>query len=544
MALFNKLTPGVYVEEVSGGARPISTPGTAVLAIVGFVRDTISAEDPATGQLQTKTPPTEATLVTSWPQFANSYGGRGQQVPGLYLHEAMWGFFLNGGTSAFVVGIPAKVSGLASGPPLLPRQGVVLTMGGQPTLRLTTKPLPDDADIGLEVGPPSEGDPAEAFNVVVHRRGVADQTVPNLTLATGRNVRNVVQVLTREVTELSGVEFLDSPAPLAERMPRHGPVALQKGEPPPVQAEPKFELSGKPTELLRGAAEARTGLAGLEAVDEATMVICPDLLGLHEMGMVTDKEVVDIQGFMIAHCEAMKDRIAILDCPEGKNVQAMMKWRKEDWNLTSKNGFGALYYPWLEVNTPDGSRLVPPSGHVAGIYTRTDGARGVHKAPANETVGGITGLELKVTHNEQGFLNPIGVNVIRSFPGRGILIWGARTIADAASEWRYINVRRLFSNIEEAILQSTQWTVFEPNDAILWTAIRREVSDYLTLRWREGALFGATPEEAFYVICDETINTQAVRDQGYCLIEVGIAPVKPAEFVVFTIRQKREEAAA
>jgi hypothetical protein len=184
---------------------------------------------------------------------------------------------------------------------------------------------------------------------------------------------------------------------------------------------------------------------------------------------------------------------------------------------------------------------MPPSGHLAGVYARVDAERGVFKAPANEQIRGVIGLERVIGRNDQDHLNPEGINCIRSFPGRGILIWGARTLSSDA-QWRYINVRRLFCNIEESILQGTQWIVFEPNDQVLWRQIRRDISAYLTVQWRSGSLFGSTAEQAFFVKCDEETNPSELRDLGYCIVEVGLSPVKPAEFVVFRISQMRDGA--
>ncbi len=180
---------------------------------------------------------------------------------------------------------------------------------------------------------------------------------------------------------------------------------------------------------------------------------------------------------------------------------------------------------------------VPPSGHIAGIYARSDATRGVHKAPANEAVRGALNVTYRVTREEQAILNPHGVNCIRLFPGEGIRVYGARTLADSASEWRYLNVRRLFNMVEESIARSTRWVVFEPNDRPLWKAIRRDVTAFLTMLWRQGALMGRTPEEAFFVQCDEETNPPDVVDAGMVVTVVGIAPVKPAEFVIFRIGQ-------
>jgi len=200
---------------------------------------------------------------------------------------------------------------------------------------------------------------------------------------------------------------------------------------------------------------------------------------------------------------------------------------------------GALYYPWIRVRNPlgQGTIDVPPCGHVAGIWARSDAQRGVHKAPANEVVRGAMGLTFQLAQAEQGQLNSDGVNCIRKFPGRGLVVWGARTLSGSQAEWRYLNVRRLFNFISESIMNGTQWAVFEPNDERLWLRLRVSTASFLTRLWRDGALFGATPAEAFYVKCDAQVNRPEDIDAGRVTIEVGISPVKPAEFVVFQISQ-------
>jgi hypothetical protein len=179
---------------------------------------------------------------------------------------------------------------------------------------------------------------------------------------------------------------------------------------------------------------------------------------------------------------------------------------------------------------------MPPSGYMAGIYARSDGERGVHKAPATELVRGALGLRYTVTKGEQDILNPKGINCIREFPNRGIRVWGARTISSDAS-WRYINVRRLFNMVEQSIEIGTQWAVFEPNDQRLWKRITRDITAFLLRIWRQGALFGASPEDAFYVKCDSETNPPEVIDAGQLVCEIGMCPVKPAEFVIFRIGQ-------
>jgi phage tail sheath protein FI len=265
------------------------------------------------------------------------------------------------------------------------------------------------------------------------------------------------------------------------------------------------------------------------------------------------------------HCERLEDRVAILDTPEevddiglltqvetvpvpkdrgGRKSRAggaADEGPKKGGLLPAQSdrGFTSVYFPWITVLDPIDDVLVnvPPSGHMAGIWARTDASRGVHKAPANETVNGALNLTYRLTRDEQGVLNDVGVNCLRLFARSGIRVWGARTRADPANEWRYLPVRRLFNMIEESIVEGTTWIVFEPNDRTLWKHIRRDIGAFLTRVWRDGALFGATPEEAFFVKCDEETNPPDVIDAGQVVAVVGIAPVKPAEFVVFQVMQ-------
>jgi phage tail sheath protein FI len=232
----------------------------------------------------------------------------------------------------------------------------------------------------------------------------------------------------------------------------------------------------------------------------------------------------------------MGDRVAILDPPPGLNAQQIKEWRVDKARYDSK--YATLYWPWIKVFDPAtrATQYVPPSGHVAGIWGRNDDTRGVHKAPANEVIRGAVELETQITKNEHGLLNPTGINCIRAFPGGGIRVYGARTLSSDPA-WRYLNVRRLFNYLEESILNGTQWVVFEPNDDALWARIRRTVNDFLVNQWRAGALFGLTPDEAFFVKCDRETNPSQGIDAGEVVCMIGVAPVKPAEFVVFRLSQ-------
>jgi phage tail sheath protein FI len=260
-------------------------------------------------------------------------------------------------------------------------------------------------------------------------------------------------------------------------------------------------------------------------------------MSAYQQGALDAEGVKAVQLAMIAHCELMGNRVAIIDPLPDLSPQRVKEWRMTGAGYDSK--YAAMYYPWFKVadpSQPNQMTFVPPSGAMAGIWARNDEARGVHKAPANEVVRGAVDLAVHLTKGEQDLLNPIGVNCIRSFAGRGIRVWGARTLSSDPA-WRYLNVRRLFNYIEDSILIGTQWVVFEPNDDALWARIRRTISAFLVNEWRRGALFGLTPDEAFYVKCDRETNPAEGIDAGEVVCEIGIAPVKPAEFVIFRLAQ-------
>ncbi len=271
----------------------------------------------------------------------------------------------------------------------------------------------------------------------------------------------------------------------------------------------------------------RTGIQSLREIDQISIVAVPGIWSQ------------TVQNALVTHCESLMDRFAVLDGPPEATMEAIQSHR----NLYDTR-YAALYHPWLEIRRTDRTTgaaedvPIPPSGHVVGIYARSDVERGVWKAPANEVVRGITGLTQTLTKGEQDILNPMNINVIRDFRarGRGYRVWGARCIT-SDTPWKYVNVRRLFIFIEESLEEGTQWAVFEPNDRPLWARLTQSVSRFLLTQWREGALQGATAEQAFFVRCDETTMTQDDIDNGRLIMIVGIAPVKPAEFVIIRIGQ-------
>ncbi|HEX9374024.1 MAG TPA: phage tail sheath subtilisin-like domain-containing protein [Roseiflexaceae bacterium] len=280
------------------------------------------------------------------------------------------------------------------------------------------------------------------------------------------------------------------------------------------------------------AAALDAGLATLGPLDTIDLVCAPDIMRPPLAGGApTATDVQVLQTKLLDHCGAHGDRFAILDALPGAAVDEVIRQRD---GLNSANA--ALYYPWVRVadDGAPGGAFIPPSGHVAGVYARSDARVGVHKAPANETLEGVLDLEVGLTAREQDRLNPSGVNCLRSFPGRGIRVWGARTLSRDPN-WTYVNVRRLFLTAGRWVQRNMADTVFEPNDPRLWTRIGRELSTYFTGLFQRGALRGNTPQEAFYVKCDAATNPPEVRAAGQVVTEIGLAPGLPGEFVVVRI---------
>ena len=499
------LAPGVYMEEVSSGSRPIEAVGTAVAAFVGFAE---------------RGPLHEPVLVTNWTQFKGTFG---DFVPGCYLAHAVYGYFQNGGGVAYVVRVGATAGGARSNGHHPSARAELPGAEGRPGLTIAARSA-EDADLAVEVA--QEGE--DTFRLVVKKGGQPVETFEGVTAKRGPNyVGTVVQQKSKLIT-------VEETKGKALAVPSPGETALA----PPEDANLPATIDSN--EYVGNSAD-RTGFAGLEAIDEITMLSVPDLMAAHQAGVLSAEDVKAVQLAMIAHCELMADRVAILDAPPGLKAQQVKEWRQDFAGYDSK--YAALYWPWIKVADPVAGKqvFVPPSGHMAGSWARNDSTRGVHKAPANEVIRGAVSLELNITKGEHDQLNPIAVNCIRSFRGQGIRVWGARTLS-SDPEWRYLNVRRLFNYVEKSILQGTNWVVFEPNDPKLWDSVRRTVTMFLRRVWRDGALFGKSPGEAFFVKCDEENNPPENRDAGILTVEIGIAPVKPAEFVVFRISQFAEGA--
>lgn len=498
------LSPGVYVEEVEAGSRPIEGVGTSVAAFVG---------------LAAKGPFNEPTLVSNWTQFTEAFG---DFVENSYLAHSVYGWFLNGGGNCFVVRIGANGNGSGakelSPPPVAAVGGFTATAIGRAASK-KVEVLVEDAG--------GDSPPADEFKLVIKLDGKVAETYDNVTTKKGDN--NVATKI-NTASKVLNLEETNSNSGLATIS--KGTIELATPEPEPVQ--PTTDDLGA-TDYVGDAAD-RTGFSGLEAVDEVTMVAVPDLVAAYEQGAIDLETFQAVQLGMIAHCELMGDRVAILDTPPSLNPQQVHTWRMKGAGYDSK--FASMYWPWLKVFDPASgtNKFVPPSGHMAGIWARSDDSRGVHKAPANEVVRGAISLQTQITKAEHDLLNPVGINCVRTFPGRGVRVWGARTLSSDA-EWRYLNVRRLFNYLEESILMGTQWVVFEPNDQALWARVRRTISAFLINEWRKGALFGTTPDEAFFVKCDSETNPAEGIDAGQVVCQIGVAPVKPAEFVIFQLSQ-------
>jgi phage tail sheath protein FI len=501
------LTPGVYVEEMPSSSKPIEGVGTSVAAFVGLAPG---------GPVNTP------MRISNWSQFARIFGDpqspqNGPFTEGAYLAHAVYGYFLNGGNLCWVVRVGADGDGAT------PRAALpaAADKGVEAFRILALEGVADPVKVELTEEPAADGGDDRTYKLIVTTPAEREE-FDGLTLKKGRTY---IATKVNAASKLIKIEETGAALAEGQRVPAAGSYTLSI---PPVSID-KVEARD-----FEGDVAERRGMGSFAAVDEITMVCLPDLMALAKNG--GEAGARDVQGKMIAHCENMGDRMAILDPPPGLRAQDIFEWRMNTAGYDSK--MAALYYPWLEVMDPltNAPIKIPPCGHVAGVWARTDSRRGVHKAPANEVVMGAIGLGFQVTQAEQGALNQNGINCIRVFPGRGIRIWGARTLS-SDPEWRYINVRRLFNYVAESIIAGTQWSVFEPNDQRLWMQLKISASNFLKRLWRDGALFGATPQQAYYVKCDDETNPPEVIEAGQVVCEIGIAPVKPAEFVIFRLSQ-------
>src|SRR3954449_5623102 len=422
------LTPGVYVEEVPSANKPIEGVSTSVAAFVGLTPG---------GPVNTP------MRISNWTQFSKIFGDpnnpdNGPFMEGSYMAHSVYGFFQHGGPNCCLAGGGGE-SGAGGGP-----RAARPAASDKSVEAFRAQALPKvDGTVEVELTEePKAGDADQSYRLVV-RAGSESEEYDGLTLKKGRtNLATKVNASSK----LIKIEETGASLPEAQRVPATGKYTLS------APAQEPSAISPNPFE---GDEARRKGMGSLAAIDEVTMVLMPDLWSIGN-----DTQGRDLQGKVIAHCENMGDRMAILDSPPDLLPQEILEWRMNTAGYDSK--MAALYYPWIEVQDPLTNRplTIPPSGHIAGLWCRVDDKRGVHKAPANEVVMGANGLAFQITTPEQGGLNKVGINCVRAFPGRGIRVWGARTLS-SDPEWRYINVRRLFNYISESIMEGTQWSVFE-----------------------------------------------------------------------------------
>lgn len=570
------LHPGTFIEEQSTGSKPIQGVGTTTASFVCVTE---------------KGPVGQAVLITNWTQFVKTFGG---YIPEGYGAYAVFSFFNNGGRACYVVRVahyeditdPDTLTALIASHSFIDRsvdypaatlkveavspgawgndlkivitddplgnttpsaniaigaeQAVLTSVNGfkensvvcfnngtQKEYKKITEVVKATKTIkwtgGLAHAYPSASSTVKTmeFRISVVIANVEKERWVNLTMVDGeeRYVETIVNDPTGGSTFIK-VTDLDDPAGVGVEVPTVATATLTGGDDGLTDLS-DIDFIGDPS--------ARNGIYALDAIDDVNMVSVPG---------GTSSAIINAG---LSYCEVRMDCFFIADSPLNLTPLQALQFRNDTGNFNSS--YGALYYPWIEVSDPIGygknpTKQIPPCGAVAGIYAKTDMTIGIEKAPAGEetALNGVLGLDYNVNDSEQDILNPAGVNCIRSFSGRGIVVWGARTLS-SDPEWRYVNQRRSMMFLEESIIKGTRWSVFQVNDPILWRKLTVNLTAFLTSQWREGVLYGRSAAEAFYVKCDEETNPSETRDEGKCITEIGVALQKPAEFVIFRIGQ-------
>lgn len=571
------LSPGVYVEEFESGGQPMEGVGTSTAGFIG-----LAEKGAVEGVPQ---------LVTNFADFKRKYGGylsENEFGEYRYLAYAVEHFFINGGSRAFISRVAPENAKCASGK--VPAESPLLTMEAKNpgawgnNINIVITPSSKAKTQILEILETSGGKRCHVKNSNGFQAGDVVMYTEKTTVLYNKVVKSQdniiefaeefddsvvdknllpVKVITTcefnlevkadDITELyENVSFNINAANYVEKKTAKSDLIAVTCARPGETAAPFLALTGGNEEkavisvTLTGGSNGsvdrltaadfigsdngagrRTGIQAFLDNDNVSIMAVPG---------VTDPNV---QLMLAAHCENLGSRFAVLDMPrDARKIDDVMAHR----DIFDSN-YAALYHPWLLAFDPLDKKnaAIPPSGSVMGIYARSDNTRGVHKAPANEVVRACVGLECQFNKGEQDILNPKGVNLIRAFPGQGIRVWGART-ASSNPSWKYVNVRRLFIFIEESIKANTNWAVFEPNDEVLWVRVRRTIEVFLTGMWRDGSLAGSAPEEAFFVNIGHETMSQDDIDNGRLVCVIGVAPVKPAEFVIFRISQKTNDA--
>ena len=305
-----------------------------------------------------------------------------------------------------------------------------------------------------------------------------------------------------------------------------------------VNVAPEGGLDPTPDDYIGQQGTEERGLRALERIEHVDLIVAPDLMGQYKksVGFTQPEHVLAVQRAMVEHCERMHDRFTLLDSLPGQDMKAAVEWRGR-----FDSSHAAFYFPWIKVRKGEEVLApLPPSGHVAGSIARADATEGVHRAPANQKLEGLVDVDKRIRKRDRDYCFDHRVNTLISFPGRGIRIWGARTLS-SDQQFTQINVRRLYILIRKSIDRYAQWVVFEPNDETLWKRLKRTIDVFLGDMWQQGALVGGQQDDAFYVKCDEETNPPESRDVGQLMCEIGISPVKPAEFIVVRIHQFTQE---
>ena len=546
------LAPGVYIEEIERGPKPIEGVPTSTAAFLG----------------ETERGPLQPRLVTSFNEYRRWFGNVYDAKQ--YLPYAMASFFDNGGKRCYVARICGKEAVAASNSVSLKISNneikdqfadYTITASGRgewgnriwvridhSTTKNAGKPIGVRLRVAYWVVAPSEGieDPFTEKKLKVQPSVVED--FDDLVLVDPTST-NYFEKRIAGNSALILFEFVngeekdrDESTDVGEKIALFsGQLATGADGDPVTSADFKGEADPPSPPDAPVDPKLRTERIGLSALlldqyREVSLVYAPG------------KTEADVVSELVTHCVNNHFRFAVIDCRPNLGDPGSIDPRSDAGEadvdgLGIDSSYAAYYYPWIKVSDPKTGvkKKIPPGGAMLGIYARTDNERGVFKAPANEIVRGALELEYNIDEATQAVLNPRGVNVIRQFPGRGIRAWGARTLSSDAL-WKYVSVRRLFIFIERSIFEGTQWVVFEPNDERLWARVRDTIRLFLRTQFRAGALMGATEAEAFRITCDRSTMTQDDILNGRLICEVGIAPVRPAEFVVFRVFQLTEEA--
>lgn len=566
------LAPGVYVEEFDSGVKAMEGVGTSTAGFIG-----LAARGPVVGR---------PILLTSFADYKRRFGS--------YLSELEYGgyrflpncveqFFVNGGSTCYVMRVAPENAAAARS-----ADGPVMVTARDPgawanTMQAFLSRMVRARTQILAVQDSVNGKQYQLKNTAGFRPGdivafkAEDNVVYNRITSVNGSLVTMEEPLPddavdaalvpQKTLEACGIDLVILWEDIQESYPGcslnpsapdYLPDALVKS----AMAQVTLKLENKLDDLLvllgatPEAETLRIELSGgqngtIDAVDAGTFNGADNgpgkRTGIEAFQEISDVSIMavpgvtdaNVQAKLVAHCEGLTSRFAVLDAPLNATSVDELNTHKSAYDTS----YAALYAPWVQVFDPLLKRaaFLPPSGSVCGIYARTDIERGVHKAPANEVVRSCTGLSVTYNAAEQGKLNPNGVNLIRALPGQGIRIWGARTCSSDGN-WKYVNVRRLFIFLEESIRANTNWAVFEPNDEGLWSRVKGSISLFLETQRRNGALMGTTPEEAYYVEVGRNTMSQDDILNGRLICEIGVAPVRPAEFVIFRITQKMQDA--